>query len=195
VVRSSLRLVLGSWVAAIVFALCPLIAARAESPSWQQGNQHKGNHGKGNHDGKGSWSGYQRHTFDKGFKHDDKRRRKDFKGWTSPQISSAWFQRPYPYHLDYYRMKYHGSYAPYFGNLYGPPQVVTAPPYYGPYYGNWGLGAGDNAPGDYGNPVYQRGPVQFPIGPEEFLQEVPVESSTPTVKQGAATKDENLPTP
>jgi hypothetical protein len=35
-------------------------------------------------------------------------------------------------------MRYGGSYAPYFGNLYGPPQVVTAPPYYGPYYGNFG---------------------------------------------------------
>jgi hypothetical protein len=39
----------------------------------------------------------------------------------------GWFQRPYPYHLDYYRMRYGGSYAPYFGNLYGPP-VIYAPP-------------------------------------------------------------------
>jgi hypothetical protein len=53
-------------------------------------------------------------------------------------VNSGWFQRPYPYHLDYYRMRYGGSYAPYFGNLYGPPQVVTAPPYYGPYYGGYG---------------------------------------------------------
>jgi hypothetical protein len=52
-------------------------------------------------------------------------------------VNSGWFQRPYPYHLDYYRMKWGGSYAPYFGNLYGPPQVVTAPPYYGPYYGTY----------------------------------------------------------
>jgi hypothetical protein len=36
-------------------------------------------------------------------------------------------------------MRYGGSYAPYFGNLYGPPQVVTAPPYYGPYYGGYGF--------------------------------------------------------
>ena len=35
--------------------------------------------------------------------------------------NDGWFQRPYPYHLDYYRMKYNGSYEPYFGNLYGPP--------------------------------------------------------------------------
>jgi hypothetical protein len=55
----------------------------------------------------------------------------------SPQVNAGWFQRPYPYHLDYYRMRYGGSYAPYFGNLYGPPQVVTAPPYYGPYYDSY----------------------------------------------------------
>ena len=61
--------------------------------------------------------------------------------WRSPQVNAGWFQRPYPYHLDYYRMRYGGSYAPYFGNLYGPPQVVTAPPYYGPYYGGYGYPA------------------------------------------------------
>jgi len=46
---------------------------------------------------------------------------------------SFWFQRPYPYHLDYYRLRYQGSYAPYFGNLYGPPAVqygYLAPPGY-----------------------------------------------------------------
>ena len=45
-------------------------------------------------------------------------------------------------------MRYGGSYAPYFGNLYGPPKVVTAPPYYGPYYGDFG-GYGDGMPGAY----------------------------------------------
>jgi hypothetical protein len=39
----------------------------------------------------------------------------------SSQTSAGSFQRPYPYHLDYYRAKWGGSYAPYFGNLYGPP--------------------------------------------------------------------------
>ncbi len=58
----------------------------------------------------------------------------------APPLTSGWFQRPYPYHLDYYKMRYGGSYAPYFGNLYGPPQIVTAPPYYGPYYGDYGDG-------------------------------------------------------
>jgi hypothetical protein len=56
------------------------------------------------------------------------------------------FQRPYPYHLDYYRMRYGGSYEPYHGFLYGTPrvfaphagvyapQVGTAPdPYFMPF--------------------------------------------------------------
>ena len=41
---------------------------------------------------------------------------------------NGWYQRPYPYHLDYYRMKYGGSYEPYFGNLYGPPRIYNFGP-------------------------------------------------------------------
>ena len=47
--------------------------------------------------------------------------------WGGHSSEGAWFQRPYPYHLDYYRMRYQGSYAPYFGNLYGPPTYVVPP--------------------------------------------------------------------
>lgn len=78
---------------------------------------------------------------------------------SAPQINAGWFQRPYPYHLDYYRMRYGGSYAPYFGNLYGPPKVVTAPPYYGPYYNGGGYGGfgyngfGNDGPAGYGYPA------------------------------------------
>jgi hypothetical protein len=104
---------------------------------------------------------YQRHAFD--HRRDNRRDRRDFRRDTrrmSPPISAGWFQRPYPYHLDYYKMRYGGSYAPYFGNLYGPPQVVTAPPYYGPYYGGYG--------GEYGNgyavPNYDGVPAEYPPG-------------------------------
>ncbi len=48
-------------------------------------------------------------------------------------FSGGNFQRPYPYHLDYYRMRYGGSYAPYFGNLYGPPNVIVQPTFQGGY--------------------------------------------------------------
>jgi hypothetical protein len=85
---------------------------------------------------------YQRRAFDWHGKHGHHDRRGDFFSphHFEPRVSSSWFQRPYPYHLDYYKMRYGGSYAPYFGNLYGPPQVVTAPPYYGPYYGGYDAG-------------------------------------------------------
>jgi hypothetical protein len=95
---------------------------------------------------------YQRRAFESspmyGDGHDSQR------GQGAPMaVNASWFQRPYPYHLDYYRMRYGGSYAPYFGNLYGPPQVVTAPPYYGPYYGGYGFddpAAGYGYPNGYG---------------------------------------------
>ena len=100
---------------------------------------------------------YQRRAFDwshsRGKWHG---RGHDHRGVRAPQVSEGWFQRPYPYHLDYYRMRYGGSYAPYFGNLYGPPQVVTAPPYYGPYYGNDGSVNGPSFEHDY---VYPAPPV------------------------------------
>jgi hypothetical protein len=49
--------------------------------------------------------------------------------------SGSWFQRPYPYHLDFYRMQYGGSYEPYYGGaLYGPPRILV-PPAYGYGYG------------------------------------------------------------
>jgi hypothetical protein len=41
-------------------------------------------------------------------------------GFAPAQFSGSYFTRPYPYHLDYYKMRYGGSYAPYYGNLYGP---------------------------------------------------------------------------
>lgn len=85
----------------------------------------------------------------------------------APQINAGSFQRPYPYHLDYYRMRYGGSYAPYFGNLYGPPQVVTAPPYYGPYYGGYGYGqqAGYGFQGDAFQGAYGAAPNGCPCAP------------------------------
>lgn len=39
-----------------------------------------------------------------------------------------WFQRPYPYHFDYYRQRYGGAPAPQPANIYLPPAV------YGPGY-------------------------------------------------------------
>jgi hypothetical protein len=58
----------------------------------------------------------------------------------SSQTSAGSFQRPYPYHLDYYRARWGGSYAPYFGNLYGPPNFFFGSPFFGGVNPWWGFG-------------------------------------------------------
>jgi hypothetical protein len=118
---------------------------------------------------------YQRRAFEWTPKHDRWNGRGFGHRWTEPQVSSGWFQRPYPYHLDYYKMRYGGSYAPYFGNLYGPPQVVTAPPYYGPYYGGYELGH-----------PQAHGPIGAEYGP-------PVEESIEKELPSETTSNESLP--
>jgi hypothetical protein len=128
---------------------------------------------------------YQRRGSDWGSKGFDHRRQGQR---FMPQMSSGWFQRPYPYHLDYYKMRYGGSYAPYFGNLYGTPfgtpQVVN---------GSWGPDAGGLGPrppqgyewmddGAYGCP------------PGNYVEQP---AQTPAVNQADSqqTKSENLPAP
>ncbi len=56
----------------------------------------------------------------------------------APSIESGSFQRPYPFHLDYYKMRWGGSYEPYFGNLYGPPNIIVTPSFVAPnpFFGN-----------------------------------------------------------
>jgi hypothetical protein len=82
-------------------------------------------------------------------------------------------------------MRYHGSYEPYFGNLYGPPQVVTAPPYYGPYYGGYGAAGAYGDRGGYGYDMPE-GVVEGPI-----VEQV-VPSGTPAI---VAPGNETLPSP
>jgi hypothetical protein len=119
-------------------------------------------------------------------KHDHRHAR--FRGFdhrfSAPQVSAGWFQRPYPYHLDYYKMRYGGSYAPYFGNLYGPPQVVTAPPYYGPYYGGF----------EFANPN-DGAPLGMPGFPNGGANVLPPDTSPPNVGPADASADESLPAP
>jgi hypothetical protein len=140
----------------LALASCLLGFARASAQAWH------GNNGQAN----GAPAVYQwrpkdGHSSD-GHRRGEWRDRRDFRRdsrFVSPQVSASWFQRPYPYHLDYYKMRYGGSYAPYFGNLYGTPQVVNYPPYYGPYYGGYG---GDYANG-YGQPGYGGIPMEYPV--------------------------------
>ena len=144
-------------------------------------------------DGDGSPNGgpsvYQWHPSD-GWRHDDRKDRRDFRRdsrFVSPQIQSGWFQRPYPYHLDYYKMRYGGSYAPYFGNLYGTPlgtpQVVNYPPYYGPYY----TGNGAGPPNGYGQPGNGGAPMEYPVNPGAMMPGSDAGESIPTQTQSRET--------
>jgi len=189
-IRFSLRgVVLGLGVG---LAVAMFGAAQALAQPWQ-------NSGGQSNDGP---SVYQWHPTDGhadgGHRHDERRDRRDFRResrFVSPQVSANWFQRPYPYHLDYYKMRYGGSYAPYFGNLYGTPQVVNYPPYYGPYYGGYG---GDYSNGN-GQPGYGGVPMEYPANHGMMVPGMEAEESAagqiqtsePPVKTGG----EVLPAP
>ena len=85
-------------------------------------------------------------------------------------------------------MRYGGSYAPYFGNLYGPPQIVTAPPYYGPYYGAFGT------PGSEFNGGYaETAPV--PGARNESVTQAPVSNDHTVDGSNTTSNGEPLPTP
>jgi hypothetical protein len=109
-----------------------------------------------------------------------------------PQVSSGWFQRPYPYHLDYYKMRYGGSYAPYFGNLYGvpfgTPQVVNGGG------GDWGGGGG----GGYPVPGYEWMDGPRPPQPGKgviFESQAAAQPIEVTPNGGGQSSGENLPAP
>jgi hypothetical protein len=130
--QSRTRIAVCHWYRPIVAAMLALVALAPVAASAQPSSTQDGQ----------SWSGYQRKSSWSGSWHDNRRddRRSKFNNF-SPQVNAGWFQRPYPYHLDYYKMKWGGSYAPYFGNLYGPPNISYQTPYYGdysPYYGGYG---------------------------------------------------------
>jgi hypothetical protein len=188
-IRFSIRcvvLVLGVGFAAVLFE-----AAQALAQPWQDSGKHT--------DGPPvyQWHPTDRHD-DDGHRHDERRDRRDYRRdsrFVSPQVSANWFQRPYPYHLDYYKMRYGGSYAPYFGNLYGTPQVVNYPPYYGPYYGGYGGGYANG----YGQPGYGGTPPEYPentgmMVPGAGMNESPP-GQTQTGDSHVTTGGEVLPAP
>ena len=137
---------------------------------------------------------YQRRAFEwkQDGNHNDfrGRDRRHFRQPVVPNVQSRWFTRPYPYHLDFYKMKYGGSYAPYFGNLYGPPQVVTAPPYYGPYYDNWGFGGPDGYGQFNGDGA---GPMGFSAEPNGMIYGGPAAAAQSGGQPSAAPSGEGRP--
>ena len=69
--------------------------------------------------------------------YDHKHRYPRFRQPSQSYYQNGWYQRPYPFHLDYYRMQYGGSYDPYFGNIYGPPRIYNFGPM-APFFGGFG---------------------------------------------------------
>ena len=138
-----------------------------------------------------------------GHRRDEGRDRRDYRPNNrfvpQQQVQSGWFQRPYPYHLDYYKMRYGGSYAPYFGNLYGTPfgtpQVVNYPPYYGPYYTGYGAGNGIG----YGQPGPSGGQMEYPAYQDATIPEANGGESQPSQTQSTTgamrTNSDTLPAP
>src|SRR4029079_3821601 len=96
------------------------------------------------------------------------------------QMQSGWFQRPYPYHLDYYKMRFNGP--PYAGNTFGTPGVIF-PPYYGPYYSGYGQ------PIDGG--ISATDPAAMPQGTEVEQSTGKTQTSAPQTKASS----ETLPAP
>ncbi|WP_425400696.1 hypothetical protein [Aeoliella sp.] len=131
----------------------PTYQRSRQGSSYDHGGDHRSGEHNYNHD-RGHHGKYQKSRWN----HRHQR-------YNPPQVSSGSFQRPYPYHLDYYRMRWGGSYEPYFGNLYGPPNVVLGVPYYyggGAFYGDGGnFGGGGRGYYDGGVPVtpYQAAPM------------------------------------
>jgi hypothetical protein len=124
-------------------------------------------------------------------------------GFYPQQFSGSYFTRPYPYHLDYYRMRYGGSYAPYYGNLYGQSNSFYPAQYNGDFGPNYFFGQNNPGPNDanYGtpptnsdsgnggghwrwcwvpytdNPTYDTGPPVYERGPVEPVYPVPSDAA------------------
>ncbi len=107
--RRQCRAAIASWIAATAIAFVVAPAASAQPDGVQTGPTYQR---------KSSFAGH-------GNDHGGDWRRRPMPQFSS-RTSAGSFQRPYPYHLDYYRAKWGGSYAPYFGNLYGPPNFFIS---------------------------------------------------------------------
>jgi hypothetical protein len=125
---------------------CVLCASSTSVALAQFGAGPNGNHPGGNHPGDNHSGGQGHHPSNKHPGHHHNHHHNGHNNgfnntWLygrgipfSPQnYNYGYYSRPYPYHLDYYRMRYQGSYEPYAGNLYGPP-LVQAPTYVNPPY-------------------------------------------------------------
>lgn len=151
----------------IAIVALALLANAASNSALAQGYQRlRGSTAPMHGGGGGGWSpghGGGQHNYPK--HHHGQYKPQEF----SSHMSGGQFQRPYPYHLDYYRMKWGGSYEPYFGNLYGPPNVVLGWPgtygYGGPGWVNqWAPQWNNQWESPWGSPMgIGPAPVEVPM--------------------------------
>jgi hypothetical protein len=134
---------------------------------------------------------YQRQSIDWS-RGDRDRRRDDFRQsgqYAYPQVNSGWFQRPYPTHLDYFRLR-SGEVPPrYYGDWYG----MT--------YGSWGQGVGgwSQDGGGYTLPAAESGDDGQGVSPKALMMNTPPQQNATKDSSGAASQgsgsNETLPPP
>jgi hypothetical protein len=137
---------------------------------------------------------YQRQAFD-GSRHDrdrDRGRRRDnFRQsfpFTTPQVNSGWYQRPYPTHLDYFRLRSNEAPPRYYGNWYGS-------------YGGWSgrVGVWDNDGSGYATQPDDGGVGNPGVSPRALLMNPPSEQNKSSDANGKASPpdggSESLPAP
>lgn len=122
------------------------------------------------------------------------RRRNDFQQgfpFNTPQVNSGWYQRPYPTHLDYFRLRSNEAPPPYYGNWNG-----SAGGWAGP------VGVWDNDAGGYVNPSSDDGTNSNQgVSPRALLMNPPSGQNKSGDVNGKGTtspatgSDESLPAP
>jgi len=186
VARNAFRLTLVGW-AAVGAILAGVEFAHAQPPQGIRSGGPNGPQG-------GSQNGpqtYQRQKFD-GSRWGRDRRRNDFGQsfpFTTPQVNSGWYQRPYPTHLDYFRLRSNEAPPPYYGNWNGS-------------YGGWGgpVGVLDNDASGYATPSNEDGVSGGQgVSPRALLMNPPSDQSKSGDASGkgtgAAVGSESLPAP
>jgi hypothetical protein len=105
-----------------------------------------------------------------------------------PQVNSGWFQRPYPTHLDYFRLRSNEAPPPYYGNWYGS-------------YGGWGppVGGWENEDGSYGTQPNDDETGSQGVSPRVLLMNPPPDQNKDGNASGKAASpaggSESLPAP
>ncbi len=106
-----------------------------------------------------------------------------------PQVNSGWFQRPYPTHLDYFRLR----------SGEGPPRYYGD--WYGESYGSWGQGVGGWSAEGGGYPLPETGDetgVQG-VSPRALMMKTPLQQNAAKDSHDAAAQEksgsESLPPP